>query len=174
MIKEHLHCTSAELVYGTMLRLPGEFFSPTVDSSTAGPLSFVTCLKSSMQRIRAITPTPHAVQQTHVGEELTTASHVFVRRDSIHKPLQHPYDDPFPILKCHHKYFTLDYNSKHQTVSVNRLKPAFMDHPITTPTLIIPTDAVPRDSKTVPASPQSPVCTTQSGRRVHWPDRLTF
>ena len=26
MLKDDLHCTSAELVYGTTLRLPGEFF----------------------------------------------------------------------------------------------------------------------------------------------------
>ena len=32
-LKDDLHCSAAELVYGTMLRLPGEFFvEPTVDA----------------------------------------------------------------------------------------------------------------------------------------------
>lgn len=173
-IKEDLHCTSAELVYGTTLRLPGEFFAPTVDFSTADPLSFVTQLKSSMQRLQAIAPKPHAVQRTHVGEDLTTASHVFIRRDAVRKPLQHPYDGPFPILKRHHKYFTLDCNGRQQTVSLDRLKPAFIEHPLATPTPILPANAAQHDSATASSPQQSTVRTTRSGRRVHWPDRLTY
>ena len=45
-LKDDLHCTAAELVYGTSLRLPGDFFSPSPDSA-ADPASYVTRLKST-------------------------------------------------------------------------------------------------------------------------------
>ena len=36
-VKEDLSCSAAELVYGTTLRLPGEFFSPVQDDITVDP-----------------------------------------------------------------------------------------------------------------------------------------
>ncbi len=53
-LKEDPSCTAAELVYGTTLRLPGEFFTSSVDS--VDPSSYVSILKSSMQQLQA-TPT---------------------------------------------------------------------------------------------------------------------
>ena len=47
-IKRNLKCTPAELVYGTTLRLPGEFFY----AHTTHPTSYVTQLKTIMKKIR--------------------------------------------------------------------------------------------------------------------------
>ena len=38
-IKQDCHCTAAELVYGTTLRLPGEFFNTTSRSSQVDPVT---------------------------------------------------------------------------------------------------------------------------------------
>ena len=38
-LKEDLNCTTAELMYGTTLRQPGEFFDPTTATSTPMPRS---------------------------------------------------------------------------------------------------------------------------------------
>ena len=51
-LKVDLQCTTAELVYGTTLRLPGEFIQPSARNPTSDPANFVTrlketCLKSS-------------------------------------------------------------------------------------------------------------------------------
>ena len=47
-LKEDLHCTSAELVYGTTLRLPGDFFqASTPTDMVEDPLSYVDRLKST-------------------------------------------------------------------------------------------------------------------------------
>ena len=46
--KEDLHCTAAELVYGTTLRLPGEFFDSSCLTATLDPASYVARLKGSM------------------------------------------------------------------------------------------------------------------------------
>ena len=50
-LKEDLSCTSAEMVYGTTLRLPGDSFStPTIED----PTSFVSRLRSSMQHLQFV------------------------------------------------------------------------------------------------------------------------
>ena len=48
-LKEDLSSTAAEMVYGTTLRLPGEFFSPSSPSSIADPSDYVAQLKAHMQ-----------------------------------------------------------------------------------------------------------------------------
>ena len=52
-LKEDFNCTTAELVYGTTLRLPGEFFDPTTAPSTPDPASYASQLKATMQALRA-------------------------------------------------------------------------------------------------------------------------
>ena len=41
VLKEYLHCTVAELVYGTTLHLPGEFFNSTGHTDIPDPASYV-------------------------------------------------------------------------------------------------------------------------------------
>ena len=59
-IKQDLKCTAAELVYGTALRLPGEFFTSTTNH--LDPISYATQLKTFMQQLRP--PSVHR-QQRH-------------------------------------------------------------------------------------------------------------
>ena len=47
-LKVDLGCTAAELVYGTSLRLPGDFFPTSASLSTPDPTTYVTSLKSMM------------------------------------------------------------------------------------------------------------------------------
>ena len=47
-LKEDFRCTAAELVYGTSLSIPGEFFVPH-DASDIDPASYVARLKCTMQ-----------------------------------------------------------------------------------------------------------------------------
>ena len=57
-LKEDLHCTAAELVYGVTLRLPAEFFdNSTID---VDPVSYVARLKANMQQSRATPPHCHS------------------------------------------------------------------------------------------------------------------
>ena len=50
-LKDDLHCTTAELVYGTSLRLPGEFFAPSKDDNV-DPVSYVAKLKTTTSLAR--------------------------------------------------------------------------------------------------------------------------
>ena len=38
-----------------------------------------------------------------------------------------PYDGPYPIVKWTDKHFTIAFNGRNDTVSINRLKPAHLD-----------------------------------------------
>ena len=78
-LKDDLCCTAAELVYGTSLCLPGDFFSPLPDSA-ADPASYVTHLKSTMQQLWA-TPPRVSQRPAYVSAALSSCTHVFVRRD---------------------------------------------------------------------------------------------
>lgn len=81
-LKEDLSCTSAELVYGTTLRLPGDFFTaPTIED----PSSFVSRLRSSMQHLQFVPTRWHGRRDVYLPHDLHTATHMYVRRDS-HKP----------------------------------------------------------------------------------------
>jgi len=54
MLTQHsdLRCTTAELVYGTTLRLPGQFFNTSTDITTTDPSDCVSRLKAIMYRLK--------------------------------------------------------------------------------------------------------------------------
>ncbi len=174
-LKEDLKCTAAKLVYGTSLRLPGEFFV----SHNTDPSSYVTHLKQAMQVLRC-TPTRKPSHSSHMMDNsLHSTSHVFVRHDAVRKPLQQPYDGPYLVLDRSAKFFTVDIKGRKDTVSIDRLKPAYLDDSVTVdiPTVVAPSSDAPANAAPAPASATSstpqpstkPERTTRSGRRVHWP-----
>ena len=180
MLKEDLQCSAAELVYGTTLRLPGEFFDSPRSATTADPTAYVTKLRGSMQQLRAVPTRLPKQRQAHVDKALTSCTHVFVRHDATRSPLQPPYDGPYKILQRLTKAYVLRINGQDRTISLDRLKPTYMDlseeqlsstrpQPTTTlratPTPVSPPSATPPPQVSAPRS-------TRSGRHVHWPKRL--
>ena len=107
-LKEDIQCSAAELVYGTTLCLPGEFFDNTQDDMTTDPAAYVTQLKSDMRRLQATPTRPQDSRKVHIHPELSTCTHVFVRHDATQRTLQAPYDGPYKVLHRADKYFTLD------------------------------------------------------------------
>ena len=82
------------------------------------------------------TPPPcEAPHPSFISHDLHS-SHIFVRDDSTHKPLQPPYCGPYKVLNRADKYYTLDINGHKETVSIDRLKSAHLEN--TTPDLITP------------------------------------
>ena len=97
-LKTDLQCSAAELVYGTTLRLPGQVFHQNTSDSATNPASLLTSLKSAMQQLTAVPVRHQSQRNTYVSDELSTCTHVFVRNDTVRKPLQQPYDGPFRVL----------------------------------------------------------------------------
>ena len=193
-VKSDLGCSTAELVYGTSLRLPGQFVSQTESQGETDPANYVHRLRRSMLKIR-----PHPTRTQHhrtsyVNPDLHSATHVFIREDFVRKPLQPPYRGPFQVIRRTDKFFVLDRNGKHDAVSVDRLKPAHVEcdnetapssssscppQSATRPDKDTNDDTPPDTPPPVPHSASSaPHCATapevrktRSGRRVHWPAR---
>ena len=124
-IKADLGCTSAELVYGTTLCLPGQMIAPTPQESL-DPADYVQRLKRHMAEM-APTETRAQPRTSFVPPSLATCSHVFLRVDAVRKPLQPPYTGPFKVLRRTPKYFVINQKNKSISVSIDRLKPAFLE-----------------------------------------------
>ena len=178
--KSDVQCTAAELVYGTTLRLPGEFFTETQGSHAQPSIAdttYVSRLKEAMQSLVAIPPRQPSGRPTHVSEALSHCSHVFVRFDAVKKPLQQPYNGPYRVLSRSAKQYTIDYKGRPSVVSLDRLKAAHIDLPFTTTTDTTSPSPPPPSSSPPSPSPQSPLPSppqrvTRSGRHVHWPRRF--
>ena len=97
-VKEDLQFSTAELVYGTTLRLPGEFISPSSILTPSDHSNYVTRLRSFMAELKAKSPRTSGTYQTFIHPSLSKSSHVFIRRDSVKRPLQRPYDGPYKVL----------------------------------------------------------------------------
>ncbi|VDO82754.1 unnamed protein product [Schistosoma margrebowiei] len=59
--------------------------------------------------------------------ELSACSHVFIRVDSVRKPLQQPYEGSFHVIARHEKTFEVDRHGRVEVASIDRLKPAHVD-----------------------------------------------
>jgi hypothetical protein len=64
---------------------------------------------------------------TQVHKDLQSCPYVFVRVDSVRKPLQPPYDGPFKVIQRRDKYFLIDRNGHQDAVNIDRLKVAFVE-----------------------------------------------
>ena len=141
-----------------------------MEDAVPDPFNYVTRLKAAMQQLKAVPPRQHQ-NKTFVDSNLSNCSHGFIHRDSVRKPLQQPYDGPYQILSRADKHVTLDVNGKKTVISLDRLKPAYLDLPSST-SLPDP----PQDKELVTDHNIKIVSTghttTRSGRRVHWPKRL--
>ncbi|BHF76553.1 hypothetical protein SprV_0501965100 [Sparganum proliferum] len=185
-VKEDIQCTAAELVYGTPLRLPGEF----VQSSTTNtniPSTFVQQLKQRMAQLRP-TPTRLTSKRAFVHEDLKSTPFVFVRHDAVRKSLCSPYDGPYKVLQRMEKYYVIQKADKTGTVSIDRLKPAYLECiplSVVPPTFSAPSSldppvsvpsTQPPHSITPPTHPDSPTTATRTSSRsvihINFPAKL--
>ena len=123
--KEDIRATAAELVYGSSIRLPNEFFD-NVDMP-ADPQIFVEKFREHMRLLRP-TPAAHHVRKKSmfILKDIQNCSHVFLRTDHVKEPLEKPYTGPFQVIdRPTDRVFTIRIDNKDSNVSIERLKPAY-------------------------------------------------
>ncbi len=126
-------------------------------------------LRATMTSLSPIASRPLPSISTYLPTALGSCTHVFIRRDSVKKPLQSPYDGPFRVIRRTPKYYQLEMYGRHDTVSVDRLKPAHVDVTISRSQPAVgaphspPGHQSPSTSISLPtSSPVAPVPTTSS------------
>ena len=124
-LKQDLQCSSAELVYGTTLTLPGELLCSSPNPDPPCIQDFATNLRSSMAALQPVQPRTQP-SKTFVSQDLEDCSHVFVRVDTVKRPLQQPYQGPFRVLRRTRKNITIDRNGTTHVIAIDRAKPAYL------------------------------------------------
>lgn len=127
IFKNDIQATPAELVYGTTLRLPGEFFEPT---NVVIPHSeYIKDLKTIFDNLKPIASANHNTRRkTFVQKELSICTHVFLRIDAVSPPLTPPYDGPYKVITRKPNTFIINIRGKNQEVAIDRLKVAFIEN----------------------------------------------
>ena len=178
-LKTDINCTAAEMVYGSSLRIPGEFVTSS-QTVVEDPVSYVARLKDHMSRVRP-TPTRISQRDAYIDKNLHASTHVYVRHDAVRKPLQSPYDGPYEVISRGINTIKIRKNGRTDTVSIDRVKTAYTEVPpaddgvpVTQPntSAYTPPNASPSTVASADAARRPPERTTHSGRTVHWPKKL--
>ena len=117
----------AEMIYGTTLRLPGEFTQKyTIDAHTNLD-NYSDMLRVAMSRLRLCPPCDTHQKNIFQYKEIDTCTHVFLRRIAIAPPLTAPYDGPYKVIVRSGRVMKILIKSKVETVSLGRVKPVHFE-----------------------------------------------
>ncbi|KAF8791343.1 hypothetical protein HNY73_006228 [Argiope bruennichi] len=177
-VKEDIKASCAEPVYEKTLQLPSDM----IETSIIPPCDdiFVDRLRNTMRELNPVATSAHGKTKFYVNPSLKTCSHVFLSIDSMKPPLCQPFTGSHKVLKQTQKNFTIELNGRTSTVSIDRVKPAYLIPTCEEKTRILHaeetvspanfrSDKQQSDDQTVPDK----TVTTRSGRRVHFPSKLS-
>ena len=127
-VKNDLHCSIAEMVFGEPILLHGELFVSADGDMAADPAS-VSDLRQKIGLLRPIPPVwlGGESRRSYVSQELSSATHIFVRVGPRKTLLQSPNQGSFKELERRENYVKLDLGNRHDIVYLDIIKPAFMD-----------------------------------------------
>lgn len=108
--KEDLKATPSEMVYGTTLKMPGDFFEK-IDNNEYDT-EFTQRLRELMEDIQPVPTSNHANNRVFIQKDLQTCTRVFMRDDAVRSPLKAPYDGPYQILSRNNKTFELKIKNR--------------------------------------------------------------
>lgn len=123
-LRDTYNVSPAQMLYGTNIRIPGEFFEP--QKQTNSPEKFTERLQRVMSRLSPQKAEHHDAHKPFVHPEMKTCEYVFVKKDAVKKPLTPPYEGPFKVLEKHEKFYKVQLSNRTSIISINRLKPAFI------------------------------------------------
>jgi hypothetical protein len=118
--KEDCGISSAEMVYGEALTLPGDF----LEASTPPADSFLQQLRERMTRFQPPHMRPVEVQLvSHQEGALHRADFVYIRRGAAASSISPLYSGPYRVISRGEKTFHVDIGGRDEVISADRLKP---------------------------------------------------
>lgn len=156
-VRNDTGASPAEFLFGTTIRLPGEFFLP--DDFTPDPRFFVEEFRQYMRQVRPVPVVHKNKARAFCFKELKDCSHVFLR-NVAKKSLERPYSGPHKVLKRPSDYvFEIEINGNAKNVSIELLKPAFfMSDELS--------EIIPSDNTDAASAKAPPVLKTYSRKKV--------
>ncbi|GFX77634.1 hypothetical protein TNCV_4223931 [Trichonephila clavipes] len=162
-LKDDINATCAQLVYGTTLRLPSDLVTSDSINQTANS-TYVTSLIQTMRSLNPVSTAQHGTQNIYINPSLKTCSHIFLRSDKVNPPLTPPYTGPHLVISRNDKNFIIDLNGKQSTVSIDRIKPAYLLADVTDHSDLVQTQTIIEKPVTAAPNPSIPY-TTRYGRK---------
>ena len=163
--KEDVHSSAAELLYGETLRIPGEMLGPT--TAKVEPSTFLLHLKRHMERLRPTSAARHLSSTKFVHKDLKDTTHVFLHQDAVRRALEPAYNRPYKVMSRSHKTYDVSINGRTIKISIDRLKPAYLDEATSTDDTQRPVHFPPRQAPSVILNP--PTHTFRYGRTARAP-----
>ena len=121
--KEDSATSSAELVFGAPLTLPGQLLS-----------SPETPVQEVVETLRTAQPPPTrhiSYAEAAAGlQHLLQAEYVYIRKGGVVPPLSPLYQGPYKVLQRTGKYFKIELGGRAEVISVDRLKPHLGTAPV--------------------------------------------
>ncbi len=121
--KEDSGVSSAELLYGTPLALPGQLLT-----AAEPPIADL------LEKLRSTSPLPTrpllTPPPTDPPAALAAAEFVYIRRGAAAPPLAAQYLGPYRVLLRGPKFFKLQVGDREENISVDRLKPRLGTAPV--------------------------------------------
>ena len=114
--KEDLDTSSAELVYGAPITVPGDFV-PGPDPNTNTP-EILKNLREKVGQLRPVPPSTHKKATSFVPQDISKAKYVFIRHDGHQRPPQAPYTEPYIVLETGDKVFKIQVGNKEDSISI--------------------------------------------------------
>ncbi|XP_025271367.1 uncharacterized protein LOC112639982 [Camponotus floridanus] len=161
--KEDLQATTAEMVYGEPIKLPGQFLQkniPEVLEENQGEV--LEELRKNIQKLKPQEIKRHGGTTTFIFKDMRTTTHVFVRNETLGGGLRSPYEGSYKVLKRNEKVITINKNGKNINVYIDRVKPAY----------ILEEDNILTNQQKITDKPQPEKLRTRSGRTSKPPVRF--
>lgn len=126
-LKDDIKASAAEMLYGATLRLPGEYFID--EEANPDPQEFIEQFRVFMREVRSAPSAHHNKTKAFSHGTLFSCTHVFIRVDSVKKPLEQPYRGPYEVIDRLSEFvFKINIDGNPTTISTERLKPAFIEN----------------------------------------------
>ena len=84
-----------EMVYGTGIRLPAEFF---LTATQLVNLEYANQVKKQIKKITPQLIVQYGTKKIFISRELASSPYIFLRNDAVRHPLQPPYDGPYKVI----------------------------------------------------------------------------